>query len=190
MDCPRPRSGPRGRMEHPISDAASESARTKGMIRGPMGRGTPGDVPALELHRRNSSRMARSRITMGRRPSAEATEQGQNSLWGPRNDTKPPAAQPVWYSVLAHRGFFPVKELATFRKLNSRLQGHPATAEHLPGVRIASGSLGQGLSVAVGAALAKKLNNDNTLLFIAYMVTESYKKARFGKQPCMQPQKK
>lgn len=67
---------------------------------------------------------------------------------------------PVWYSVLAHRGFFPVSELATFRKINSRLQGHPATAEHLPGVRVASGSLGQGLSVAIGAALAKKLNND------------------------------
>ena len=72
---------------------------------------------------------------------------------------------PVWYSVLAHSGFFPVKELATFRKLNSRLQGHPATAEHLPGVRIASGSLGQGLSVAVGAALAKKLNNDNHFIY-------------------------
>jgi len=72
---------------------------------------------------------------------------------------------PVWYSVLAHSGFFPVKELATFRKLNSRLQGHPATAEHLPGVRIASGSLGQGLSVAVGAALAKKLNNDTHFIY-------------------------
>jgi transketolase len=72
---------------------------------------------------------------------------------------------PVWYSVLAHRGFFPVKELASFRKINSRLQGHPATAEALPGVRVASGSLGQGLSVAAGAALAKKLNNDPCLVY-------------------------
>ncbi|MGP8214181.1 MAG: transketolase [Bacteroidia bacterium] len=72
---------------------------------------------------------------------------------------------PVWYSVLAHKGYFPVKELETFRKLNSRLQGHPATAEHLPGVRVASGSLGQGLSVAVGAALAKKLNNDKNFIY-------------------------
>ena len=71
----------------------------------------------------------------------------------------------VWYSVLARRGFFPVDELGTFRLINSRLQGHPATAEHLPGIRVASGSLGQGLSVACGAALAKKLNNDNTLVF-------------------------
>ncbi|MFA4853338.1 MAG: 1-deoxy-D-xylulose-5-phosphate synthase N-terminal domain-containing protein, partial [Bacteroidales bacterium] len=72
---------------------------------------------------------------------------------------------PAWYSVLAHSGYFPVKELGTLRKLNSRLQGHPATAEHLPGIRIASGSLGQGLSVAIGAAIAKKLNNDNKLVF-------------------------
>ncbi|HTA28159.1 MAG TPA: transketolase [Bacteroidia bacterium] len=72
---------------------------------------------------------------------------------------------PVWYSVLAHRGFFPVNELSTFRKLNSRLQGHPTTAEHLPGVRVASGSLGQGLSVAIGAALAKKLNKDTRLVY-------------------------
>ena len=71
----------------------------------------------------------------------------------------------AWYSVLARRGFFPVDELGTFRLINSRLQGHPATAEHLPGIRVASGSLGQGLSVACGAALAKKLNNDNTLVF-------------------------
>jgi transketolase len=63
---------------------------------------------------------------------------------------------PVFYSVLARSGYFPVSELATFRKLNSRLQGHPATAEHLPGVRIATGSLGQGISVAAGTALAKK----------------------------------
>ncbi|MFA5781938.1 MAG: transketolase [Bacteroidales bacterium] len=72
---------------------------------------------------------------------------------------------PLWYSVLAHAGYFPVKELSTFRRLNSRLQGHPATAEHLSGIRIASGSLGQGLSVAIGAAIAKKLNNDNKLVF-------------------------
>lgn len=72
---------------------------------------------------------------------------------------------PVFYSVLARSGFFPVKELNTFRKLNTRLQGHPTTHEGLPGVRIASGSLGQGMSVAIGAALAKKLNNDNKLVF-------------------------
>lgn len=72
---------------------------------------------------------------------------------------------PVFYSVLARSGYFEVKELATFRKINSRLQGHPTTHEHLPGVRIASGSLGQGLSVAVGAALTKKLNNDPHLVF-------------------------
>jgi len=73
---------------------------------------------------------------------------------------------PVWYSVLARSGYFDVKELATFRKLNSRLQGHPATHEHLPGIRIASGSLGQGLSVALGAAQAKKINKDDSLLFV------------------------
>lgn len=72
---------------------------------------------------------------------------------------------PVWYSVLAHYGYFPVSELATFRKLNTRLQGHPTTHEGLPGVRIASGSLGQGLSVGIGAALAKKLNNDKSLIY-------------------------
>lgn len=72
---------------------------------------------------------------------------------------------PVWYSVLARCGYFEVKELATFRKLNSRLQGHPATHEHIPGVRIASGSLGQGLSAACGTALAKKLNKDNELVY-------------------------
>jgi len=72
---------------------------------------------------------------------------------------------PVFYSTLARSGYFDIKELATFRKINSRLQGHPATHEHLPGVRIASGSLGQGLSVAIGAALAKKLNGDNHLVF-------------------------
>ncbi|MBU3676153.1 MAG: transketolase [Chitinophagaceae bacterium] len=72
---------------------------------------------------------------------------------------------PLFYSVLARSGYFPVSELATFRKLNSRLQGHPATHEHLPGVRIASGSLGQGLSVACGAALAKKQLGDDSLVF-------------------------
>lgn len=72
---------------------------------------------------------------------------------------------PVYYSVLARSGYFPVSELSTFRKLNTRLQGHPTTHEHLPGVRIASGSLGQGMSVAIGAALAKKLNKDNAIVY-------------------------
>ncbi len=72
---------------------------------------------------------------------------------------------PVFYSVLARAGYFPVSELNTFRKLNSRLQGHPTTHEGLPGVRIASGSLGQGMSVAIGAALAKKLNKDNSIVY-------------------------
>lgn len=72
---------------------------------------------------------------------------------------------PVFYSVLARSGYFPVKELATFRLLDSRLQGHPTTHEGLPGVRVASGSLGQGLSVAIGAAQAKKLNNDSKLVY-------------------------
>lgn len=72
---------------------------------------------------------------------------------------------PLFYSVLARRGYFPVEELKTFRLLNSRLQGHPATHEGLPGVRIASGSLGQGMSVAIGAALAKKLNKDEHLVY-------------------------
>jgi transketolase len=72
---------------------------------------------------------------------------------------------PVFYSTLAHSGYFDVSELATFRKLNSRLQGHPTTHEGLPGVRVASGSLGQGLSVALGAAAAKKLNGDNRLVY-------------------------
>lgn len=73
---------------------------------------------------------------------------------------------PVFYSVLARAGYFPVKELETFRKLDSRLQGHPTTAEHLPGVRIASGSLGQGLSVANGAAYSKKLNGDKSHVYV------------------------
>jgi transketolase len=72
---------------------------------------------------------------------------------------------PVFYSTLARAGYFEVKELATFRKINSRLQGHPTTHEHLPGVRMASGSLGQGMSVAIGAALTKKLNSDNRLVY-------------------------
>jgi transketolase len=72
---------------------------------------------------------------------------------------------PVFYSVLARAGYFPVEELNTFRLLNSRLQGHPTTHEGLPGVRIASGSLGQGISVSIGAALAKKLNNDKYLIY-------------------------
>ena len=72
---------------------------------------------------------------------------------------------PVFYSILARAGYFEISELATFRKLNSRLQGHPATHEGLPGIRVASGSLGQGISVAAGMALAKKLNQDNKLVF-------------------------
>ena len=72
---------------------------------------------------------------------------------------------PVFYSVLARSGYFSVSELATFRKLNTRLQGHPTTHEGLPGVRMSSGSLGQGMSVAIGAALSKKLNKDNSLVY-------------------------
>lgn len=72
---------------------------------------------------------------------------------------------PVWYSVLARSGYFPVEELSTFRKINSRVQGHPATHEHLPGIRVASGSLGQGISVAAGVALAKKMNGDTNFVY-------------------------
>jgi len=72
---------------------------------------------------------------------------------------------PVWYSVLARAGYFPVAELGTFRKLSSRLQGHPSTDKKLPGIRMASGSLGQGLSVAAGAAQVKKLNGDNGIVY-------------------------
>lgn len=72
---------------------------------------------------------------------------------------------PVFYATLARSGYFPAEELKTFRKLNTRLQGHPTTHEHLPGVRIASGSLGQGLSVAIGAAYTKKLNKENTVVY-------------------------
>jgi transketolase len=73
---------------------------------------------------------------------------------------------PVFYSVLSRRGYFPVAELSTFRKINSRLQGHPATHEHLPGIRVASGSLGQGLSVACGAAKAKRLRKDDSTVYV------------------------
>src|SRR6478672_8842403 len=72
---------------------------------------------------------------------------------------------PVFYSSLARSGYFPISELSTFRKINSRLQGHPTTHEHLPGIRVASGSLGQGMSVAIGAALAKKLNKDDRTVY-------------------------
>lgn len=75
---------------------------------------------------------------------------------------------PVWYSVLARCGYFPVSELGTFRKISSRLQGHPSTDKKVPGVRMASGSLGQGLSVAIGAALTKKLNNDNSIVYVLH----------------------
>lgn len=73
---------------------------------------------------------------------------------------------PLFYSVLARRGYFGIEELSTFRKLNSRLQGHPTTHEGLPGIRVASGSLGQGLSVGIGAAMAKKLNGDKNLVYV------------------------
>lgn len=73
---------------------------------------------------------------------------------------------PVWYATLARSGYFDISELSTFRQINSRLQGHPATHEHLPGIRVASGSLGQGLSVAIGAAQAKKLSGDNRFVFV------------------------
>jgi transketolase len=73
---------------------------------------------------------------------------------------------PVFYSVLSRRGYFPIEELATFRKLGSRLQGHPTPAHHLPGIKVASGSLGQGLSVAIGAALAKKSNQNTNTVFV------------------------
>ena len=91
---------------------------------------------------------------------------------------------PVFYSVLARSGYFDIKELATFRMINSRLQGHPTTHEHLPGIRIASGSLGQGMSVAIGAALSK-----NTITTIVsstlYMVMVNYKKVKTGKRLCL-----
>lgn len=73
---------------------------------------------------------------------------------------------PVWYSVLARSGYFPVSELSTFRRIDSRLQGHPTTHEGLPGIRVASGSLGQGVSVAIGAALGKRLDQDDRLIYV------------------------
>jgi transketolase len=75
---------------------------------------------------------------------------------------------PVWYSVLSRSGFFPTSELGTFRKISTRLQGHPSTDKKVPGVRMASGSLGQGLSVAVGAALTKKMNNDKNIVYVLH----------------------
>ncbi len=72
---------------------------------------------------------------------------------------------PVWYSILARTGFFPISELSTFRKISSRLQGHPSVDKNLPGIRMASGSLGQGLSVAIGAATAKKMNSDQSMVY-------------------------
>ncbi len=97
---------------------------------------------------------------MHRNPVFEMNGQGEDLFFLSNGHISP-----LFYSVLARAGYFPVSELATFRKLNSRLQGHPATHEHLPGVRVASGSLGQGLSVAIGAALSKKLNKDTHVVF-------------------------
>ena len=91
---------------------------------------------------------------------------------------------PLLYSVLARSGYFDSKELASFRKINSRLQGHPTTHEHLPGIRIASGSLGQGLSVAIGAAITKKRNHDACLVYSLHGDGE-LQKARYGKPPCL-----
>ena len=106
---------------------------------------------------------------------------------------------PVWYSVLARSGYFGIDELKTFRKIDSRLQGHPAVEEDLPGVRIASGSLGQGLSVAIGAALASQPNrrrpagagwrsaDRSTSPSAIQSISANSRKARFGKQPCLLP---
>lgn len=91
---------------------------------------------------------------------------------------------PVFYAVLARAGYFDPKELTTFRKIDSRLQGHPTTHEGLPGIRIATGSLGQGMSVAIGAALAKKLNGDQHVVFL-YMETGNCRKAKIGKRLCL-----
>ena len=88
---------------------------------------------------------------------------------------------PVYYSVLSRSGYFPLNELNTFRKINSRLQGHPATHEKLPGIRIASGSLGQALSVAIGSNFQKDLTTKKILFFV-FAVTENSKKDKFGKQ--------
>ena len=97
---------------------------------------------------------------------------------------------PVIYSVLARSGYFDVSELDTFRNINSRLQGHPTTHEGLPGIRIASGSLGQGMSVAIGAAETKKLNNDDKELFTHFMEMVNYKKGKYGRLQCMLLRKK
>jgi transketolase len=97
---------------------------------------------------------------MHRNPGFEMNGQGEDLFFLSNGHISP-----LFYSVLARAGYFQVSELATFRKLNSRLQGHPATHEHLPGVRVASGSLGQGLSVAIGAALSKKLNKDTHIVY-------------------------
>ena len=97
---------------------------------------------------------------MDRKPGFEMEGKGEDLFFLSNGHISP-----VFYSVLARAGYFPVEELATFRKLNTRLQGHPTTHEGLPGIRIASGSLGQGISVAIGAALSKKLNGDDKLVF-------------------------
>lgn len=97
---------------------------------------------------------------MNRKPGFDMNGEGEDLFFLSNGHISP-----VFYSVLAHAGYFDKSELATFRKLESRLQGHPTTHEHLPGVRIASGSLGQGMSVAIGAALAKKLNGDKSLVY-------------------------
>jgi len=97
---------------------------------------------------------------MNRKPGFDMDAKGEDAFFLSNGHISP-----VFYSVLARTGYFPVKELSTFRKLNSRLQGHPTTHEHLPGIRMASGSLGQGFSVAIGAAMAKKLNKDTNLVF-------------------------
>ncbi len=94
---------------------------------------------------------------------------------------------PVFYSVLARSGYFPVSELATFRKLNSRLQGHPTTHEGLPGIRVASGSLGQGLSVACGAAQAKKLNGDDRTRVRAHGRRRAGRRPDLGSGPLRRP---
>lgn len=101
------------------------------------------------------------KVVMKHNPSAFTMDGNNEDLFFLSNGH----ISPVFYSVLARSGYFPVEELKTFRKLNSRLQGHPTTHEGLPGVRIASGSLGQGMSVAIGAALAKKLNKDNCTIY-------------------------
>ena len=91
------------------------------------------------------------------------------------------------YSVLSRSGYFDTKELATFRKINSRLQGHPATEEGLPGIRVASGSLGQGLSVAIGAALTKKMNGDKQTVYALMGDGEQQEGQILGKPPCVRP---